>query len=70
MSRPSILIADLKLEQNIWELAIRIVNLWIVKERNRQQHVEAIIQDAKGDQIHIVTRNRELDLWKQIIEEH
>lgn len=47
MSRPPIAIADLRPNNNVWKLAIRAVDLWIVKERNGQQHLEAVVQDSK-----------------------
>ncbi|CAK8562296.1 unnamed protein product [Lathyrus sativus] len=70
MSRAPIMIADLKLGNNVWKLAIRIVDLWTVTERNGQQHFECVIQDSKYDKIHVVTRNRDFDLWKQRLQEH
>ncbi|KAL5079461.1 hypothetical protein RYX36_007882 [Vicia faba] len=47
MLRPPIMIYDLNPEQNVWKIAIRVVDVWNVKECNGQQHLEAIIQDAK-----------------------
>ncbi|KAL5066318.1 hypothetical protein RYX36_028055 [Vicia faba] len=70
MSRPPIMICDLNPEQNIWKIAIRVVDVWNVKERNGQQHLEAIIQDAKAEQIHVVTRSRDLDVWKNKLQEN
>ncbi|KAL5065747.1 hypothetical protein RYX36_027484 [Vicia faba] len=55
MSRPPIMICDLKPKQNVWKIAIRVVDVWNVKEHNGKQHLEAIIQDAKTEQIHVVT---------------
>ncbi|XP_058784009.1 ABC transporter G family member STR2-like [Vicia villosa] len=46
MSRPSIMIGDLIPEQNLWKIVVRVVDVWTVKERNGQQHIEAVIQDA------------------------
>lgn len=45
MSRPPILVSELKLksEQNTWKIFICDIDLWIVKEHNGQQHLEAII---------------------------
>ncbi|CAL5186562.1 unnamed protein product [Lathyrus oleraceus] len=70
MSRPPILITELMPDQKVWKIAICVINLWIVKERNGQQHVEAIIHDVEGHQIHVVTRNHELDMWIQTLKEH
>ncbi|KAL5099236.1 hypothetical protein RYX36_003563, partial [Vicia faba] len=64
MSRPPIMICDLNPEQNVWKIAIRVVGIWNVKEHNGQQHLEVIIQDAKAEQIHVVTRSCDLDVWK------
>ncbi|KAI5417453.1 hypothetical protein KIW84_042165 [Lathyrus oleraceus] len=47
MSRPPIMICDLRVDKNVWKLAIRVVDLWIVKEQNGQQHFEGVIQDSK-----------------------
>ncbi|KAL5061533.1 hypothetical protein RYX36_023270, partial [Vicia faba] len=55
MSRPPISISDLKLENNVRKLVVRVADLWFIKERSGQQHLEAIIQNANADQIHIVT---------------
>ncbi|KAL5076802.1 hypothetical protein RYX36_015786 [Vicia faba] len=41
-----------------------------VKEHNGQQHLEAIIQDAKAEQIHVVTCSRDLDVWKNNLQEN
>lgn len=41
------MISELKPEQNVWNIAICVISLWIVKERNDQEHIEAIIQDVK-----------------------
>lgn len=47
MARPSIMIADLKKGNNVWKMATHVVDMWIVKEQNRQQHFERIIQDNR-----------------------
>ncbi|CAL5198020.1 unnamed protein product [Lathyrus oleraceus] len=65
MSRPPIMICDLRVDKNVWKLAIRVVDLWIVKEQNGQQHFEGVIQDSKGDKILVVIRNRDFEMWKQ-----
>ncbi|KAL5059418.1 hypothetical protein RYX36_031022 [Vicia faba] len=70
MSRPLIAICDLKPEHNIWKLDIHVVNLLIIKEHSGQQHLEVIIQDAKADQIQIVTRSRELEIWNKFLQEN
>ncbi|CAL5191723.1 unnamed protein product [Lathyrus oleraceus] len=70
MSRPPILIKDLPPDQKHWKIVIHVIDLWLVKERNGQQHVKVIIQDAEDHQIHVVIRNRELDVWNQTLQEH
>ncbi|KAL5057906.1 hypothetical protein RYX36_029510, partial [Vicia faba] len=52
------------------EIVIRVVDVWNVKERKGQQHLEAIIQDAKAEQIHVVTRSRDLELWNRTLQEN
>ncbi|XP_050919957.1 uncharacterized protein LOC127137541 [Lathyrus oleraceus] len=47
MSRPLILISALTSNQKVWKIVIRVIDLWIVKEHNGLQHVEAIIHDAE-----------------------
>lgn len=47
MSIPPIMIFELEVDKNVWKIAIRMVNLWIVKEQNEQQHFESVIQDSK-----------------------
>ncbi|XP_058734815.1 uncharacterized protein LOC131606617 [Vicia villosa] len=51
MSRPPILISELKPDQNVWKIAIRVVDLW------------------DGDQIHVVTRSRDFEIWKKTLQE-
>ncbi|KAI5397556.1 hypothetical protein KIW84_063393 [Lathyrus oleraceus] len=70
MSRPPSMICDLNVSDNVWKISIHVVDLWIVKERNGQQHVECLIQDSKGDKIHVVTRNRDFEMWNQTLQEH
>ncbi|CAL5187020.1 unnamed protein product [Lathyrus oleraceus] len=70
MSRPPIMICDLNLGDNVWKIVIRVVDLWIVKERNGQQHVECLIQDSKGNKIRVVTQNRDFEIWNQTLQEH
>ncbi|XP_058745885.1 uncharacterized protein LOC131618735 [Vicia villosa] len=70
MSRAPIMISELKPEQNVWKIVVRVVGIWIVKERNGQQHLEAILQDVKAYQIHVVTRSRDLESWKKILQEN
>ncbi|KAL5075183.1 hypothetical protein RYX36_014167, partial [Vicia faba] len=60
MSRPSIMICNLKPEQNVWKIAIRVVDVWNIKERNGQQHLEAIIQDAKEFIPYVVMSSHDL----------
>ncbi|KAL5101974.1 hypothetical protein RYX36_006301 [Vicia faba] len=54
MSRPPIMIFDLKPEQNVWKITIRMVDVLNIMEHNGQQHLEAIIQDAKDNQTYMV----------------
>ncbi|KAL5096572.1 hypothetical protein RYX36_000899 [Vicia faba] len=70
MSRPPIMICNLKPEQNVWKITICVVNVWNFKERNDQQRLEAIIQDAKAEQIHVVTCSCDLDVWKNNLQEN
>ncbi|KAI5415101.1 hypothetical protein KIW84_040526 [Lathyrus oleraceus] len=70
MSRSLILISDLQKVNNVWKNVVRIVDLWTVKERNGQEHFETIIQDIKGNQIHVITKNHNMELWKSRFQEH
>lgn len=47
MSRAPIMIRDLTIGKNVWKIVVLFVEIWTVKERNGQHHVEAIIQDAE-----------------------
>ncbi|KAL5079511.1 hypothetical protein RYX36_007932 [Vicia faba] len=49
---------------------IRVVDLWVVKEKTVQQHLELVIQDGKGDQIHVTTRSRYFNDWVEQLKEH
>ncbi|CAL5189548.1 unnamed protein product [Lathyrus oleraceus] len=51
-------------------MLIRVVDLWVVKEKNGLHHLEMVIQDTKGDQIHVTTRNRELKDWIEQLIKH
>ncbi|XP_058761709.1 uncharacterized protein LOC131635113 [Vicia villosa] len=51
MSRPPILISELKPDQKFWKIAIRVIDVW------------------DGDQIHVVTRSRDFELWKKTLQE-
>ncbi|CAK8566526.1 unnamed protein product [Lathyrus sativus] len=51
-------------------MLIRVVDLWIVKEKSGLHHFKMVIQDSKGDQIHVTTRNRELKDWSEQLTEH
>ncbi|CAL5189904.1 unnamed protein product [Lathyrus oleraceus] len=69
MSRPPIIIKGLVKGNHVRKMLIRVANLWVVKEKNGLHHLEMVIQDAKGDQIHVTTRNREFkDCIEQLIE--
>ncbi|CAK8574917.1 unnamed protein product [Lathyrus sativus] len=70
MSRPPILIKDLEKGKQVLKMLIRIVDLWIVKEKSGLQHFELVIQDSQGDQIHVTTRNREFKDWSEQLTEH
>ncbi|XP_058751920.1 uncharacterized protein LOC131625020 [Vicia villosa] len=70
MSRAPILIKDLAQGNQIWKMLIRVVDLWIVMEKTGQQHLELIIQDAKGDRIHVSTRSRDFKDWIEQVREH
>ncbi|KAL5056061.1 hypothetical protein RYX36_036743 [Vicia faba] len=34
------------------------------------QHLETITQDAKAEQVHVVTRSRDLELWNKTLQEN
>ncbi|XP_058753370.1 uncharacterized protein LOC131626566 [Vicia villosa] len=57
MSRAPILIKDLVKGNQIWKMAIRVVDLWIVTEK-------------MGDKIHVTTRNKDFNDWVQQVKEH
>ncbi|XP_058733996.1 uncharacterized protein LOC131605686 [Vicia villosa] len=70
MSRQPILIKDLVKGNQVWKMLIRVVDLWVVIEKNGQQHVEAVIQDGQGDKIHVITRSRDFQDWVEAVKEH
>ncbi|XP_058726584.1 uncharacterized protein LOC131597943 [Vicia villosa] len=51
-------------------MLIRVVDMWVVIEKNGQQHLEMVIQDGKGDKIHVTTRNRDFQDWIEVVKEH
>ncbi|XP_058767227.1 uncharacterized protein LOC131640870 [Vicia villosa] len=54
----------------VWKMLIRVVDLWVVIEKNGQQHIEAVIQDGQGDKIHVITRSRDFQDWVEVVKEH
>ncbi|XP_058726332.1 replication protein A 70 kDa DNA-binding subunit E-like [Vicia villosa] len=70
MSRAAILIKDLVKGNQVWKMQIRVVDLWVVKEKTGQQHLECVIQDVKGDQIHVITRSRDFKEWIDQVKEN
>ncbi|XP_058749322.1 replication protein A 70 kDa DNA-binding subunit A-like [Vicia villosa] len=70
MSRAPILIKDLVKGNQVWKMQIRVVDLWVVKEKSGHKHLELVIQDVKGDQIHVTTRSRDFKDWHDQVKEH
>ncbi|XP_058759289.1 uncharacterized protein LOC131632566 [Vicia villosa] len=70
MSRAPIFIKDLVKGNQVWKMQIRVVDLWVVKEKTGQKHIELVIQDVKGDQIHVTTRSRDFKDWIDQVKEH
>ncbi|XP_058782843.1 uncharacterized protein LOC131657463 [Vicia villosa] len=70
MSRAPILIKDLVKGNQVWKMMIRVVDLWVVSEKNGHQHLEMVIQDVKGDKIHVTTWNRDFKDWFEQVKEH
>ncbi|XP_058780631.1 uncharacterized protein LOC131654577 [Vicia villosa] len=68
MSRAPILINDLVKGNQVWKMMIRVVDLWVVNEKNGHQHLEMVIQD--GDNIHVTTWNRDFKDWFEQVKEH
>ncbi|XP_058784048.1 uncharacterized protein LOC131658811 [Vicia villosa] len=70
MSRAPILIKDLVKGNQVWKMLIRVVDMWVVIEKNGQQHLEMVIQDGKGDKIHVTTWKRDFQDWIEVVKEH
>ncbi|CAL5193772.1 unnamed protein product [Lathyrus oleraceus] len=70
MSKPPIFVSDLEIGNHVWKMAIRIIDLWTIKERNGQLHVKMVIQYAKGHKIQVVTRHRDYKHWTKMLIEH
>ncbi|XP_058726335.1 uncharacterized protein LOC131597668 [Vicia villosa] len=70
MSRAPILINDLVKGNQVWKMLIRVVDLWVVNEKNGHQHLEMVIQDVKGGKIHVTTWNRDFKDWFEQVKEH
>ncbi|CAK8571819.1 unnamed protein product [Lathyrus sativus] len=51
-------------------MVVRIIDLWTVKERNDQLHIQLIIQDAKGHKIQVITHPRDYKHWVDVLTEH
>ncbi|XP_058767622.1 uncharacterized protein LOC131641334 [Vicia villosa] len=70
MSRAPIFIKNLLKGNQVWKMHIRVVDMWIVIEKNGSQHLEAVIQDAKGDKIHVTTWGKDFQDWVEVVTEH
>ncbi|XP_050875723.1 uncharacterized protein LOC127079384 [Lathyrus oleraceus] len=70
MSIPLILIKNLVKRNQVWKMLIRVVDFWVVREKTGLQHLELVIQDTKGDQIHVTIHNREFKDWIEQLIEH
>ncbi|XP_058750080.1 uncharacterized protein LOC131623070 [Vicia villosa] len=70
MSRAPILINDLVKGNQVWKMLIRVVDLWVVNEKNGNQHLEMVIQDVKDDKIHVTSWNRDFKDWFEQVKEH
>ncbi|XP_058746000.1 uncharacterized protein LOC131618861 [Vicia villosa] len=70
MSRAPILINDLVKGNQVWKMLIRVVDLWVVNEKNGHQHLEMVIQDVKADKIHVTSWNRDFKDWFEQVKEH
>ncbi|XP_058767403.1 uncharacterized protein LOC131641098 [Vicia villosa] len=70
MSRAPILINDLVKGNQVWKMLIRVVDLWVVTEKNGHQHLEMVIQDVKADKIHVTSWNRDFTNWVEQLKEH
>ncbi|AES66044.2 DUF223 domain protein [Medicago truncatula] len=49
---------------------VMVLDLWIVIASNGRQHLELIIGDAKGDRVHVITRQADFQRLKSLIEEN
>ncbi|KAI5387018.1 hypothetical protein KIW84_073244 [Lathyrus oleraceus] len=67
MSRPPLLITNLKPDLNVWKIVVCVIDVWIAKERNGNQHVEAILQDVKTNEDHPLMYHAHLD---NLLEKH
>ncbi|KAL5082403.1 hypothetical protein RYX36_010824 [Vicia faba] len=65
-----ILINDLVKGNQAWKMHIRVVDLCVVKEKTSTKHLEMVIQNGKGDQIHVTTRSRYFKDWSDQLKEH
>ncbi|CAL5187587.1 unnamed protein product [Lathyrus oleraceus] len=70
MPRPPIFIGDLKQGIKIWKMPIGIIDIWTVIKRNDQQYLELVIQDAKGEQIQVMTYSRDFKQWVDKLNEY
>ncbi|XP_058726001.1 uncharacterized protein LOC131597313 [Vicia villosa] len=70
MSRAPILIKELVQGNQEWKMHIRVVDLWVVTEKTGYQHLECVLQDGTGDQIHVTTSRWDFKDWIEQIKEH
>ncbi|XP_058774833.1 uncharacterized protein LOC131649106 [Vicia villosa] len=70
MSRAPILIKELVQGNQVWKMHIRVVDLWVVTEKTGYQHLECVLQDGTGDQIHVTISRWDFKDWIEQIKEH
>ncbi|KAE9608423.1 putative nucleic acid-binding protein [Lupinus albus] len=70
ISCPFDMIKDLNDTKHIWEIAVRITDMWYVQLPPKSGHLEIILLDFEGDKIHVSVRNDEFNEWREHLVEY
>ncbi|AES86792.2 DUF223 domain protein [Medicago truncatula] len=71
ITRPYDNVKDVNDSKDVWSLAVRVMDLWCVTGKYRQeQYLEMVIADKENDMIQLTVPYEELAKWKEILKEN
>ncbi|AES60186.1 putative nucleic acid-binding protein [Medicago truncatula] len=69
MVRPFQFIGDINQKKDFWKLAVRVKDKWAIV-KDQKEHLEVVIVDAKGDDIHVVIPTEYKAMYDLILKEN